>query len=122
MFFAPISQIGDFMPCTIHKSHRIFCAVSQGNIRDLDILTILLCEILVRFTICLLQSEPVPVIMLEYNNRDSIVCGGKVPLRSLLQMGESMLTSFLDVGTQVLVLFILIAVGALLTKLGIITA
>jgi predicted permease len=32
-----------------------------------------------------------------------------------------MLTSFLDVGTQVLVLFILIAVGALLTKLGIIT-
>ena len=32
-----------------------------------------------------------------------------------------MLTSFFDVGTQVLVLFILIAVGALLTKLGIIT-
>ena len=32
-----------------------------------------------------------------------------------------MLTSFLDVGAQVLVLFILIAVGALLTKLGIIT-
>ena len=32
-----------------------------------------------------------------------------------------MLGSFLDVGTQVLVLFILIAVGALLTKLGIIT-
>lgn len=32
-----------------------------------------------------------------------------------------MLTSFLDVGTQVLVLFILIAVGALLSKLGMIT-
>ena len=32
-----------------------------------------------------------------------------------------MLSSFLDVGAQVLVLFILIAVGALLTKLGMIT-
>lgn len=32
-----------------------------------------------------------------------------------------MLTSFLDVGTQVVVLFILIAVGALLSKLGLIT-
>ena len=32
-----------------------------------------------------------------------------------------MLSSFMDVGTQVLVLFILIAVGALLTKLGLIT-
>ena len=33
-----------------------------------------------------------------------------------------MLSSFLDVGAQVLVLFVLIAVGALLTKVGIITA
>ena len=32
-----------------------------------------------------------------------------------------MIDSFLDVGTQVLVLFVLIAVGALLTKLGLIT-
>ena len=33
----------------------------------------------------------------------------------------AMLSSFMDVGTQVLVLFVLIAVGALLTKLGLIT-
>lgn len=51
--------------------------------------------------------------MTEYKNRDS-------DIRNVKGV-EGMLSSFTDVGTQVLVLFILIAVGVLLTKVGLIT-
>lgn len=47
--------------------------------------------------------------MIEYKNTDSII------------FEVFMFSSFIDVGTQVLVLFVLIGVGALLSKLGLIT-
>ena len=58
--------------------------------------------------------------MIEYNNLDS---KNRLPLEKggCDNIGERVMQSFFDVGSQVLVLFILIAVGVLLTKLGLIT-